>query len=86
MALNMIAFQTSKQILLNFSHRKVLEAHPFSSVIWPLVTFWENYFLTDTPQIILVLITLVLSFYHVRELRKRAVTHTHRRNKYNIFI
>ncbi len=31
-------------MMLNFSHRKALEAHSFPSVIWPLVTFWENYF------------------------------------------
>ncbi len=62
--------------MLNFSHRKVLVAHSFPSVIWLLVTFRENYFLRDTPQVILILMTPVLSIYHVRGLRKRAVTHT----------
>jgi hypothetical protein len=72
----MIAFQTSKQILLNFSHRKALVAYSFPSVIRPLVTFRENYFLRDTPQVILDIMIQVSSFYHVGGPRKRAVRHT----------
>ncbi len=72
-----IAFQTSKQILLNFSHRKAL-AYSFPSVIRPLVNFRENYFLRDTSQVILVLMIPVSSFYHVGGPRKRVVRHTDR--------
>jgi hypothetical protein len=72
----MIAFQTSKQIALNFSNKKALVAHSFPSVIWPLVTFRENYFLRDTSQVILVLMTPVSSFYHVRAEKKGGYTHT----------
>jgi positive regulator of sigma E activity len=67
----MIAFKTLKQFLLNFSHRKALVAYSFPSVIRPLVTFQEYYFLRDTLQVILVLIISISSFFHVRGLRKR---------------
>ncbi len=82
----MIAFQIWKKIALNFSHRKALKAHSFPSVIWPLVNIWENYLFRDTHQVILILMIPVLSFYHVRGLSKREVTHTHRRNKDNIYV
>jgi hypothetical protein len=73
-----------KQILLNFSHRNTLVAHSFPSVIWLLVIFRENYFLRNTPQGIMILMTPVLSIYHVRGWKKGG--HTHRRNKDNIYI
>ncbi len=49
----------------------------FCSIVWPLVTFRKK-FLRDTPQVIVVLLTLVSSSYHVWGLRKRAVTQTDR--------
>ncbi len=53
-------------------------AYSFPSVILPLVTFRENYFLGDTLQFILVLMIPVSNFYHVRGPRKREVRHTDR--------
>ncbi len=79
----MIAFQTLKQIALNFCHRKALVAHSFPSVIWLLVYFTGKLIFEDTSQVILVLMTPVLSFYDLRGLRKRA--DTHRRNKDDIY-
>jgi hypothetical protein len=73
--------------VLNFSHRKALVTHTFPSVIWPLVTFWVNYFLRETPQVILVLMTPVLSFYHVRDWEKGwSHTHTHTIRDFKIKI
>jgi hypothetical protein len=78
---SLIAFQTSKQILLNFSHRKALVAYSFPSVIRLLVTFQKNYFLRDTLQVVLVLMIPISSFYHIRKLRKRAVRQTDRQTE-----
>jgi hypothetical protein len=71
-------FRNSKQIALKISNRKALVADTFSSVISPLVTFVEIYFLRDTPQVILVLMTPVLSFHHVGSREKGR---SHRQNK-----
>ncbi len=59
-----------RKILLNFLHRKALLAYSFPSVIRPLVTFQESYFLRDTLQVIPILMIPISSFYHVRGLKK----------------
>ncbi len=69
-------------ITLHYSkkiHRKALVAK-FFSIIRPLVTFRENFSLTDTPQVILVLFTPFSSFYHVRG-REKGWSQTCRQNK-----
>jgi hypothetical protein len=48
--------------------------------------FSEIFFLTDTPQVTLDLMTPVSSLYYVEGLRKRAVTHTDRQTDFEYYI
>ncbi len=51
--------------ITNFFHRKALAGVTFCSVIWPLVTFGENYFQKFPLHVIPILMIPVSSLYHV---------------------
>ncbi len=67
-------------------HKKALVAFSFSSVISPLVTFRQKFFLRNTPQIILDLMTSFSSLCHVWGPRKRVVRHTHTQTDFEYYI